>query len=80
MEEHVIENARRKDVKRGDHITWTWFYEEDGVTLFEGRAGVARYTDVKGDWYNEQGMWLTEGDGDRTTLTIRRQRRQDAAS
>ena len=68
----VIENAKIKDVKRGDHITWMWSYETDGATLLDGRAGVAWYTDNHGDWYNEQGMLLTEGDGKRITLTIRR--------
>ena len=66
----VIENATRNDVRSGDHLTWKWVQEIDGVTVRSSHEGIAHHQDEYGDWWTEGGMWLTSvGAG---TLTIRR--------
>ena len=66
----IIENASSKDVRPGDHITWKWVQEIDGVTVKSSHEGIAHHQDEYGDWWTEGGMWLTSvGAG---TLTIRR--------
>lgn len=66
----IIENATRADVRSGDHLTWKWAQEIDGVTVKSSHEGIAHHQDEYGDWWTEGGMWLTSvGAG---TLTIRR--------
>ena len=66
----TIENATRADVRPGDHLTWKWVQEIDGVTVKSSHEGIAHHQDEYGDWWTEGGMWLTSGDAG--TLTIRR--------
>lgn len=82
LREQTIENATRDDVRPGDHITWTHVEEIDGGTITERREGIAYHLDSEGDWWAEDGTWLTDGEGEGITLTIRRpapQDREDAA-
>lgn len=66
----IIENASLDDVRPGDHLTWKWVQEIDGVTVKSSHEGIAHHQDECGDWWTEGGMWLTSvGAG---TLTIRR--------
>ena len=66
----TIENASSKDVRSGDHLTWKWVQEIDGVTVKSSHEGIAHHQDEYGAWWTEGGMWLTSvGAG---TLTIRR--------
>ena len=66
----IIENASSKDVRSGDHLTWKWVQEIDGVTVKSSHEGIAHHQDEYGIWWTEGGMWLTSGDAG--TLTIRR--------
>ena len=66
----TIENASSKDVRSGDHLTWKWVQEIDGVTVKSSHEGIAHHQDEYGDWWTEGGMRLTSGDAG--TLTIRR--------
>lgn len=66
----TIENATRNDVRPGDHLTWEWVQEIDGVTVKSSHEGIAHHQDEYGGWWTEGGMWLTSGDAG--TLTIRR--------
>lgn len=68
----VIENATRDDVRPGDHVTWEHTGARDGVTTFERREGIAHHRESTGDWCSETGAWITCGEGDDITLTIRR--------
>ena len=66
----IIKNATRADVRSGDHLTWKWVQEIDGVTVKSSHEGIAHHQDECGDWWTEGGMWLTSvGAG---ALTIRR--------
>ena len=70
LREQTIENATLDDVRPGDHLTWKWVQEIDGVTVKSSHEGIAHHQDEYGDWWTEGGMWLTSvGAG---TLTIRR--------
>ena len=77
----TIENATRDDVRPGDHITWEYFEESGGVTIFERREGIAHRRDSEGDWWPEGDKCITFGEGEGITLTIRRavQDGEDAA-
>ena len=68
----IIENAWLDDVRPGDHLTWDESRTLDGVTITNRREGIAgrRYGDD--DWYTEEGMWITDGEFEGVTLTIRR--------
>ena len=68
----VIENARLKDVRPGDHVTWDDVEEERGMTITTRREGIAHHRDLDGDWWTEDGMWITFGESEGDTLTIRR--------
>ena len=68
----TIENATRDDVRPGDHLIWVWSREWDGATITERREGIAHHRGPDGDWYNEAGMGLTDGEGKNITITIRR--------
>ena len=68
----VIENATRDDVRPGDHLTWTKTWTEDGVKITRRREGIAHHRDVDGDWWAKEGNYLTVGEGERITITIRR--------
>ena len=41
----IIENARLKDVRPGDHITWECAREWRGATTYERREGIAAEID-----------------------------------
>ena len=73
----TIENATCDDVRPGDHITWTRVKEIDGVIITERREGIAYHLDSEGDWWAQDGVWLTFGEGEGITLTIRRPAAQD---
>ena len=68
----VIENASLDDVRPGDHITWDDVEEEHGITCTLRREGIAHHRDLDGDWWTEDGMWVTSGEGEGIALTIRR--------
>ena len=67
----IIENARLDDVRPGDHLTWEYAREVDGVTITVRREGVAAGRYGNADWYTKAGMWITEV-GFAGSLTIRR--------
>ena len=56
----------------GDHISWEHTETFHGVTLTVRREGIAHHRDQEGDWCTEEGRWLTDGEGEDITLTIRR--------
>ena len=68
----IIENASLDEVRPGDHLTWEHTREVDGVTVTVRREGVAGARYGNADWYTKDGMWITEGEGEGVTLTIRR--------
>ena len=68
----IIENARLKDVRPGDHVIWEESDTERGVTSIIHREGVAHDRDSQGDWCTEEGLYITAGEGEDVTLTIRR--------
>ena len=68
----IIENATRADVRPGDHITWEEATKERGVTRTVRREDIAHHRDVSGDWRTEEDRWLTDGEGEGITITIRR--------
>ena len=68
----IIENARLDDVRPGDHVTWDDVEEEHGITCTLRREGIAHHRDLDGDWWTEDGMWITGGAGEGITITIRR--------
>lgn len=68
----VIKNARLYDVRPGDYIIWEYTREVDGVTITVHREGVAGARYGNADWYTKDGMWITEGEGEGITITIRR--------
>ena len=68
----VIENATRDDVRPGDHLTWTRVREHGGVITKTSREGIAYRCDRDGNWHPEGGAWITWGEGEDITLTIRR--------
>lgn len=68
----VIENASLDDVRPGDHVVWEKTWVVRGVTCTEIREDVAHHLDSAGDWCNEDGMWITGGEGEGITITIRR--------
>lgn len=68
----IIENATREDVCPGDHITWKWVQEFGGATIKSSHEGIAHHRDGDGNWWTEDGMWLTDREGEGTALTIRR--------
>lgn len=68
----TIENASLRDVRPGDHIIWEDTWECRGVTRTVRREGIAAYQSPTGDWYTADGMNITSGEGEGTTLTIRR--------
>ena len=70
--EKIIENATRDDVRPGDHLTWERVTTESGVTRTVRLEGVAHHRDNDGDWCTEEGRWITAGEDQHTTLTIRR--------
>ena len=72
MGKQIIKNARLDDVIPGDHLVWEYTREVDGVTITARREGVAGARYGNADWYTKDGMWITEGEGERVTLTIRR--------
>ena len=68
----IIEDARPGDVRAGDHLTRTRVWETCGVVVTDSREGIAHHRDEDGDWYTKDGMWITNGEDEYTTLTIRR--------
>ena len=68
----VIENATLYEVEPGDYIVWESERDVSGVTVRVRREGIAAYQVPIGDWKNENGAWITEGDWEGTTLTIHR--------
>lgn len=72
MTDHpLIENARLKDVRPGDHVTWEHAETFHGVTRTVRREGIAHYPDQLGDWRTGDDGLITDGEDD-ATLTIRR--------
>ena len=68
----IIENARLDDVRPGDHVVWEESDTERGVTSIIHREGVAHDRDSQGDWCTEEGLYITAGEGEDVTLTLRR--------
>ena len=68
----VIENARLKDVRPGDHVIWEAAEMRGGVTVTARREGIAHHRDKWGDWCTEGGVHITGGEGEGDTLTLRR--------
>ena len=68
----IIENATRDDIQTGDHVTWEYTGERDGVTTFERREGIAHHRNRNGDWCTEEGRYITYSEGYGRTITIRR--------
>ena len=68
----IIENATRDDVRAGDHVLRETAMTEYGVTRTVRREGIAHRRDSNGDWRTIKGGWLTDGEGEGDTLTIRR--------
>lgn len=68
----IIENAALDDVRPGDHVVWEESDTERGVTSIIHREGVAHDRDSQGDWCTEEGLYITAGEGEDVTLTIRR--------
>ena len=68
----TIENATRDDVRAGDHVLRETAMTEYGVTRTVRREGIAHRRDSNGDWRTIKGGWLTDGEGEGDTLTIRR--------
>lgn len=66
----VIENATRKDVRPGDHITWEQTEVRKGVTRTVRREGIAHHRDSFGAWWTEDRGLITNGEG--IALTLRR--------
>lgn len=70
--EKIIKNATRNDARAGDRIAWTSTRVRAGVIITHVREGISDHRDKDGDWCAEDGLWLTSGEGEGTTLTIRR--------
>lgn len=68
----IIENAALDDVRPGDHLTWERVTTIDGVTITTRYEGIAHHRDEDGDWWTGEGMYITQGEGEGITLTIRR--------
>ena len=69
----IIESATRDDVLQGDHVSWAHTEKVHDVTItVRRREGVAVYRDAEGNWWTERGLWITDGEGEGITLTIRR--------
>ena len=68
----TIENATPDEVRQGDHITWERTDERGGLIYLERRGGTAHFRDEGGDWRTKDGQWITHGEGEGITLTIRR--------
>lgn len=68
----IIENATPDEGRAGDHLIRESIRTEDGVTLTVRREGVAHHRDRFGNWRTVELGWLTDGQGEGTTLTIRR--------
>lgn len=68
----TIENATPGDVRAGDYVVWEYARESGGATFTERREGIAHSHDRYGDWFTEDGIYLTLGAGEGITITIRR--------
>jgi len=68
----TIENARLDDIQPGDHVTWEDVVEGRGVTIVERREGIAHHRDNDGDWCSEDRLFITAGEEEGVTITIRR--------
>ena len=68
----VINNATRNDVRPGDRLLRRDVGQCGDVTVVETREGTASYRNVHGDWFSADDIWLTDGEGEGVTLTIRR--------
>lgn len=68
----IIENATRDDVQAGDHVVWESTETNHGVTNTYRREGIAHHRDGWGDWRAAEGGLITNGEGQRGTITIRR--------
>ena len=68
----TIENATRADVRPGDHITWEETQVRYGMTLTTRREGIAHHRDSSDDWCTAESGWLTDGEDEGVTITIRR--------
>lgn len=56
----------------GDHVVWTETGVIDGVTVTIRREGIAHHRDSDGDWRTAEGGRIADGEGESTTITIRR--------
>lgn len=70
----TIENATRKDIIPGDHITWEATETIRGLTKTARREGIAHHRDVFNNWRTEDGDCITVGvdEDEGVTITIRR--------
>lgn len=68
----IIENAALDAGRSGDHIVWEHTETLHGVTRTVRREGIAHHRDQEGDWCTEEDRWITNGEGEGVTLTIRR--------
>lgn len=68
----VIEDATLDAVRPGDQIAWERAETFHGVTRTVRHEGIAHHRDQEGDWCTKEGRWITNGEDEGTTLTIRR--------
>ena len=68
----IIEHATRDDIRPGDHVVWEWTRQCNGVTITERREGIASYRGTYGDWCTGERRHITDGEGDGSSITIRR--------
>lgn len=68
----IIKNAALDDVRPGDRLVWERAREVGGVAIAVRREGTAAYQAGDGDWWAENGTWITDV-AFGGTLTIRRQ-------
>ena len=74
MNERIIttDNAALGDVRPGDYIIWEAAEMRGGVTVTDRREGIAHHRDKWGDWCTADGVHITAGEDEGTTLTIHR--------
>lgn len=68
----TITPATLDDGLPGDHIVWEHTETVHGVTRTVRREGIAHHRDQEGDWCTEEDRWITNGEDEDITITIRR--------
>ena len=74
MNKRIIttDNAALGDVRPGDYTIWEATETRGGVIVTARREGIAHHRDQWGDWCNENGVHITGGEDEGTTITIHR--------